>query len=51
LLLTAEGWLAANRAQVTQIRAHVLGGNQRSHALFLGAGYRAESTSYLKRLH
>jgi UDP-2,4-diacetamido-2,4,6-trideoxy-beta-L-altropyranose hydrolase len=51
LLMTAESWLTANRAEVTHIRAHVLGGNRRSEALFLGAGYRAESTSYLKRLH
>jgi len=51
LLLAAEAWLADNHSRVTQIRAHVLGDNQRSHALFLGAAYRAESTSYLKRLH
>jgi UDP-2,4-diacetamido-2,4,6-trideoxy-beta-L-altropyranose hydrolase len=51
LLLAAEAWLADNRPRVAQIRAHVLGANLRSQRLFLGANYRAESASYLKRLH
>lgn len=51
LLLSAERWFASNRAGVRNIRAHVLGGNERSQRLFLGAGYQVESTSYSKRLH
>jgi UDP-2,4-diacetamido-2,4,6-trideoxy-beta-L-altropyranose hydrolase len=51
LLLSAERWLGANRPAVARIRAHVLGDNDRSRRLFAGAGYRVESTSYLKRLH
>lgn len=51
LLHGAEGWLAANRPEISKIRAYVLGGNQRSQNLFLGAGYQDESASYLKRIH
>jgi UDP-2,4-diacetamido-2,4,6-trideoxy-beta-L-altropyranose hydrolase len=51
LLQSAERWFAANRPSVCKIRAHVLGGNERSQRLFLGAGYQVESTCYLKRLH
>ncbi len=51
LLQSAERWFAANRAGVCKIRAHVLGGNERSQRLFLGAGYQIESTCYSKRLH
>lgn len=50
LLQSAESWFIANRPEVRKIRAHVLGGNERSQRLFLGAGYRVESTNYLKRL-
>lgn len=51
LLQSAEYWLAANRPKVNKISAYVLGGNERSHRLFLGAGYQVESISYSKRLH
>lgn len=51
VLQSAERWFAANRPDVRKIRAHVLGGNERSQRLFVGAGYQVESTSYLKRLH
>jgi len=51
LLLASERWLRVNRPTVVQIRAHVLGANQRSQRLFLGADYRVDSTSYLKRLY
>lgn len=51
LLRSAERWFAANQPSVRAIRAHVLGGNERSHRLFLGAGYHIESTCYSKRLH
>lgn len=50
LLLCAERWLSANRPTVTEVRAQVLGGNVASERLFLGAGYRTESTRYSKRL-
>ena len=50
LLQGAEGWFVVNRPEVRKIRAHVLGGNERSQRLFSGAGYQVESTSYLKRL-
>lgn len=51
LLQSAEYWFAANRPKVNKISAYVLGGNERSQRLFLGAGYQAESTNYSKRLH
>jgi hypothetical protein len=51
LLQSAEQWLSFNRPEVTAIRAHVLGVNERSQHLFLTAGYDVESTYYLKRLH
>jgi len=51
LLQSAEFWLAANRQNVNKIDAYVLGGNERSHRLFLGADYQVESVSYSKRLH
>lgn len=51
LLLSAEHWFAANRPKVNKISAYVIGGNERSQRLFLGAGYQVESTSYSKRLH
>lgn len=51
LLQSAEYWFAANRPKVNKISACVLGGNERSQRLFLGAGYQVESTSYSKRLH
>lgn len=50
LLRSAERWFSANRPGVNKIRAHVLGGNERSQRLFLGAGYQVESTGYSKRL-
>ena len=51
LLQSAERWFAASRPKVGKVRAHVLGSNERSGRLFLGSGYRVESTSYSKRLH
>lgn len=51
LLQSAERWFAANRPEVGKIRAQVLGGNEPSRGLFLGAGYRVESACYSKRLH
>jgi UDP-2,4-diacetamido-2,4,6-trideoxy-beta-L-altropyranose hydrolase len=51
LLQSAEQWLAANHPEIRNIRAHVLGANERSRKLFSGAGYQIESTYFLKRLH
>ena len=50
LLRSAERWLADNRPEVGRIRAQVLTGNERSERMFLGAGYQAEWTGYVKRL-
>jgi len=51
LLLSAEQWLIANRPDINCIQASVLGGNEPSERLFLGSGYRVESTNYLKKLN
>ena len=51
LLQSAECWFESNWPTVCKVRATVLGGNERSQHLFLGAGYQVESTSYSKRLH
>ncbi|MDD5299050.1 MAG: UDP-2,4-diacetamido-2,4,6-trideoxy-beta-L-altropyranose hydrolase [Gallionella sp.] len=51
LLLSAERWFSANRPEVRELVAHVLGGNEISQRLFLGAFYHIESANYLKRLH
>ena len=51
LLQAAERWFGANRPEVGTVRAHVLGGNERSKRFFWGAGYQVESTCYSKRLH
>lgn len=51
LLQTAERWFAANRPEVGKVRAQVLGHNERSKRLFLGAGYQGEPTWYSKRMH
>jgi UDP-2,4-diacetamido-2,4,6-trideoxy-beta-L-altropyranose hydrolase len=51
LLQSAEYWFAANRPEVNKISAYVLGGNERSQRLFLGANYQVESISYSKRLN
>lgn len=50
LLLSAEQWLIANRPDINCIQASVLGGNEPSERLFLGSGYRVESTNYQKNL-
>lgn len=50
LLQSAEHWLAVNSPGVCKVRAHVLGGNERSHRLFLGSGYQVESSLYAKVL-
>ena len=51
LLQSAERWLSANRPEISRIRAHVLGCNERSQRLFTGAGYQVEATDYWKRIH
>ncbi|MDH5524798.1 MAG: UDP-2,4-diacetamido-2,4,6-trideoxy-beta-L-altropyranose hydrolase [Desulfobulbaceae bacterium] len=48
LLLSGEQWIKENRPEVKHIRACVIGGNELSHHLFLGAGYKVEDTHYLK---
>lgn len=50
LLQSAEQWLVENRPAIREVRAHVLGANERSHRLFLGADYQVESACYSKRL-
>ncbi len=50
LLCSAEEWLSERQSEIFWIHAHVLGGNQRSQNLFLGAGYQLESANYLKRI-
>ncbi len=51
LLLSAEQWLKTNRPEIKCIRASVLGGNEPSHQLFLGADYRVEAIRYLKNIN
>ena len=50
MLLSAEQWLKANRPEIKYIRACVIGGNEPSQRLFLGANYQVEATHYLKKL-
>jgi UDP-2,4-diacetamido-2,4,6-trideoxy-beta-L-altropyranose hydrolase len=50
LLLSAEQWLKKNRSDIKCVRACIMGGNELSKRLFLGAKYRLESTTYLKEL-
>lgn len=50
LLQSAESWVASHRPDVAQIRALVLGVNERSHRLFLSAGYHVSSCSYLRKV-
>jgi UDP-2,4-diacetamido-2,4,6-trideoxy-beta-L-altropyranose hydrolase len=50
LLESAERWLAARRPDVTRFGAEVIAGNARSEGLFLGSGYRLDSTRYVKRI-
>lgn len=50
LLQNAEQWLAEHRPEVHMLRATVLRENVRSHQLFSRAGYKIESTDYVKRL-
>lgn len=50
LLLSAEQWLRSNRPDIKRIRAVVLGGNEPSQRLFLGANYRLESIYYTKEI-
>jgi len=50
LLRSAEMWFAQNRQDINVLHADVLGGNERSHQLFLSSGYEVESTSYFKKL-
>lgn len=51
LLQSAEVWMKKNRREVNTLRAQVLGANERSHHLFLAAGYEVEATSYLRKFH
>lgn len=51
LLLSAERWFFDNQPGIVKIRAQVLARNERSHRLFLGAGYQVDSTCYSKGLH
>lgn len=51
LLRSAERWLAANRPDVCDVYAQVIGGNERAHRLFLDAHYHVVSTTYSKGLH
>lgn len=50
LMQSAEHWFALNRPEISKICAHVLGGNERSHRLFLGLDYKVESILYSKVL-
>lgn len=50
LLHSAEMWFAQNHQEINILHADVLGANERSHQLFLSAGYEAGSTSYFKKL-
>jgi len=51
LLQSAEAWLEKFRPEIREIKAEVLGGNERSQYLFLGADYQVEYTAYVKRLY
>jgi len=48
LLQSAEGWIAVFKPEIRKINADVLGGNARSHNLFLEADYQVEQTAYSK---
>lgn len=51
LLRCAELWLVLHYPEISKIRAHVLGANERSSQFFSKAGYQIVSTDYSKRLH
>jgi len=50
LLISAESWLRQNLPDVSRLRAVVLAANAPSQGLFLKAGYRMESTAFIKQL-
>lgn len=50
LLLSAERWLKNNRPDMKNIRATVLGENDASNKLFLGASYRTHMIYYQKEI-
>lgn len=50
LLLAAEQWLKNSRSDITRIRAGVLGENEASKNLFLGANYRVQTVNYQKEV-
>jgi len=50
LLLSAEQWLVAQRPSIRRLLAEALEGNEASHQLFRGAGYKVESINYSKEL-
>lgn len=51
LLQSAEDWLENFKPEICEIKAVVLGDNDRSHHLFLSADYQINSTAYSKRLY
>lgn len=50
LLRSTICWLAENRNEIRGIKAHVLGGNRASQALFEGAGFQLIGMEYSLRL-
>jgi UDP-2,4-diacetamido-2,4,6-trideoxy-beta-L-altropyranose hydrolase len=48
--LAAEQWLVNSRPELRSLHAEVLGGNRKSHRMFIGAGYFAGTTEYSKKL-
>jgi len=50
LMHSAEMWLAQHCPGINILHAEVLGSNERSHQLFLSAGYEVQSTSYFRKL-
>lgn len=51
LLQSAEDWLENFKPEIREIKAVVLGDNDRSHHLFSSADYQIDSTAYSKRLY
>jgi len=51
LLQSAEHWIKRFRPEIREIKADVLGSNERSHRFFLGADYYIRYTAYSKKLY
>ncbi|RTY34217.1 UDP-2,4-diacetamido-2,4,6-trideoxy-beta-L-altropyranose hydrolase [Chlorobium phaeovibrioides] len=51
LLQCAEDWLENFKPEIREIKAVVLGDNDRSHHLFLSTDYQIDSTAYSKRFY